>query len=527
MSPSTRLFEPGEIRPNAERAPFEVPPPLIPESAITHRLRADVVVVGAGFAGLAAAGSAAEAGAKVLLLEKCASPNSRGIAIASINSRQQQRANVKLDRDELVHELMRFAGYKNADQRVVSLWADHSGETMDWVEDIAARAGFETVEVPLTDQVRPGPFKYFPVVNMRLPSADGSAESPHRLLSKILTDHALSLGVEFHFSTPAVQLVRDQSGTIAAIIAKNADDEYVRIDVERGVILCAGDYGHNKDMMAKYAPHALKVLNSIYSPPVNTGDGHQMGLWVGAAMDEAPHCALIFDMGFPDSELPMPVPLTRQPFLNMNLRGERYVNEDLPYAYTCNADMQQPDGVKWAIWDEKWETDTSRFQTLYCKQMTAPMHQPKLVEALLKSGVIRKADTLEELVRLMGVPESVALATIKRYNDLARGGKDLDFGKAADCLSTIEQPPFYAAKLAASLLVTLGGLRINSELQVLDTSLEPIPGLYAAGNTSGSFFGHDYPINISGVSHGRALTFGRLAGIGAASRTLATSTVNA
>lgn len=99
-----------------------------------------------------------------------------------------------------------------------------------------------------------------------------------------------------------------------------------------------------------------------------------------------------------------------------------------------------------------------------------------------------------------------------RYNELAKKGKDEDFGKIAFRLSTLEKPPFYAAKLSAALLCNITGLRINTKMQVLDKETNPIPGLYAAGNDSGSFFAYSYPQMFGGLALGRTATFARLAG---------------
>jgi fumarate reductase flavoprotein subunit len=105
---------------------------------------------------------------------------------------------------------------------------------------------------------------------------------------------------------------------------------------------------------------------------------------------------------------------------------------------------------------------------------------------------------------------------VKRYNEQAERGEDIDFGKHPDRLTTLEKPLFYAAQITAVYLVILGGLKINPRLQVLDTKGDVIPGLYAAGNVSGSFFGSQYPTTVPGLSHSRAWTFGRLAGLNAA-----------
>ena len=116
----------------------------------------------------------------------------------------------------------------------------------------------------------------------------------------------------------------------------------------------------------------------------------------------------------------------------------------------------------------------------------------------------------------MAVPVETFKATVARYNELARNGKNLDFGKHSDRLTTIEKPPFYAAKLRLMFPAIVGGLKVNPRLQVLDTETKVIPGLYAAGNASGNFFSNDYPCTGPDLSHSWAFMFGRLAALHAA-----------
>ncbi|MDD5703113.1 MAG: FAD-binding protein [Dehalococcoidales bacterium] len=139
-----------------------------------------------------------------------------------------------------------------------------------------------------------------------------------------------------------------------------------------------------------------------------------------------------------------------------------------------------------------------------------------MVEALEKGNVLT-ASTIGDLAKKMKVPVKTFKATVARYNELASSGKDLDFGKHSDRLTTLSKPPYYACQMETRFLVILSGLQVNTRLQVLDTRGEAIPGLYAAGNVSGSFFGGNaYSTTTPGVTHSRAWTFGCLAGKNAA-----------
>ncbi len=240
-------------------------------------------------------------------------------------------------------------------------------------------------------------------------------------------------------------------------------------------------------------------------------------------MEEGPHACVFEDGGGKHLESPAThagVGFVRLPWLNVNMLGQRYFKEDIAFVFVCNANMNQPDHSSWVVWDNNWEAETKKlgvYEGRAGKSIYSSFHRttPELYQKLIQEGAIIKADTLEELVGKMGVPSAAFIATVKRYNELAELGQDLDYGKNPAWMLAIETPPFYAARTGAALLVTLGGLKINTRLQVLDTNLNVIPGLYAAGNVSGGFFSNDYPCNIPGLTHGRAFTFGRLAGLNA------------
>lgn len=509
--------------PEAGQPGFMQPPKPIADSEIKETVDTDVVVCGAGKAGLCAAIAAAQAGARVVLLEKGDFTGFRGMEYGAVGSRNQKQIGADIDRDEVVNEIMRWGGYK-ADQRVVSLWADHSGETMDWIEDMGKELGIGAKPVAVERQTINGTFfKYYPAVACEfIPNEDAKAQEPkltfptQQALRYILETKIKQLGVDLRFRTPAEQLVRKDQGRVTGVIAKG-EAGYIKFNASKGVVLCTGDYGNDPEMLKYYIPSSENIYGITYPNKQNTGDGHKMGLWVGAAMDEGPHAPMYFDQGL-DGMPPgyKPVPLTRQPWLGINVLGERFANEDLPYGYVSNSMLRQPGSMKWVIWDAKWPEEVERFGYIVCKEMQPPLHQPKEIEELISKGIILSANTLDELIAQMKVPADTCKATIARYNELAKMKKDLDFGKRPECLTTIEKAPFYATRLATTLLVTLGGLQVNEKLQVLDNDNKVIPGLYAAGNTSGNFFYYDYPINVCGVSHGRALTFGRLAGMSVA-----------
>jgi fumarate reductase flavoprotein subunit len=491
----------------SERAGFELPPPPIPPRDIREIITADVVVVGAGISGLTAALSAAEAGARTVLLEKGDNFHHRGLHNAALASRLQKQAGIKIDRDRLIYTIMEFAAYRN-DQRLIKLWADNCDQVMDWLIDMAEAAG---VKVVLDTTTKPWYFPNYPIIHVFLPDRQES-------LGQMLLDNGRACGVDVRFETPAVRLLREGNGRVTGVIARNKAGDYVQFNAG-AIVICTGDYGNNREMVERYIRPEAVDLKVVYEPSVNTGDGHKMGMWVGAAIDEPPHCAMLWDFAF-FSHTGL-FNLARQPWLYVNSNGQRFMNEDLPYGYESNQILQQPDRFAWAVWDAKYEQEVPKMQSQCCKNMGPPTYlwNPSQLEEALENGNVLTAATITELAEKMRATAETLRCTVERYNELARGGIDLDFGKHPDRLTTLEKPPYYACNMEVRRMVILSGLKINTRLQVLDKERNAIPGLYAAGNTSGSFFGDVYPTTVPGLTHSRAWTFGRLAGLNAAAET--------
>jgi fumarate reductase flavoprotein subunit len=477
------------------------------EEDIYKTIMADVVVVGSGIAGLTAALSAAEAGVKTILLEKGPTYNVRGLHNAAISSRLQKQAGIKIDKDQVISSIMESGAYRG-DQRLVKLWADNCDKVMDWLLDMADAAKIQVVLDPTT---KPWYFPNYPLIHIFMPERQVT-------LAKMLQSNARRLGVDFHYETPAVRLLREGKGRVTGVMAKNPHGDYLQFNARQAVILCTGDYGGNRQMYEKYFNWGdMSSLECAYEGGLNTGDGHQMGMEIGAVMDDTPHCAMLFDWTVWSKEGLFN--LARQPWLYVNLNGERFMNEDLPWGYECNQLLRQPHGKAWSIWDAKYNQEIPIMRSQCCKNMGPPTYlwNPNQLDEALANGNVLTAPTIEELGQKMEVPVETFRSTVARYNRLAQNRQDLDFGKHPDRLTTIEKPLFYACKMEVRYMVILSGLKVNTMLQVLDIEGKVIPGLFAAGNVSGSFFGGNvYPTTTPGLTHSRAWTFGRLAGLNAA-----------
>lgn len=238
-----------------------------------------------------------------------------------------------------------------------------------------------------------------------------------------------------------------------------------------------------------------------------------MAMQVGAVMELAPHAPMDHVVG------PF-LPMGMDAFLRVNIDGERYENEDVPGQSMANSLFRQPEWKFWQVFDAKWPGEVTKMGIGLGKIIVGDEAQKQALQEKIERGMCLQADTIGELATKMKVPVETFKKTITRYNELARDGKDLDFGKRPDRLTTVEKPPFYAGSGSPVFLAALGGMNVNPNLQAMDMDRKVIPGLYLAGNTAGGFFANDYPTMVAGLSHGRALTFGFVAGRNAVSETI-------
>lgn len=479
---------------------FEIPPPAIPVGDIKQTVIADVVVVGLGMAGIPAAISAAEAGVKVAALEKQESVNAMGSQdIGMIGTKWHKAHGMTWTPEvtnEAIRELMKWGGNR-IDQRLLRIWVNRSPEDWDWLTAMTDPAG-----INWQPRIWPPPE---PWDNSRenykqYPTAASISTSEFSRMLNILADKAKSLGTALHFGTTAKQLIKTQN-RVTGVIAQNKNGDYIQFNANKGIILCTGDYGHNTEMLEKYVPHVAFRKHSI--KPTSMGEGHQMAMWIGAQMEPTPHAPMCHAMGFGL--------LGNTAFLHVNRFGERFQNEDVSGQAWNDQVEKQPGMFAWQIIDSNWKERLPYMSIGHGSMVSADDGSM----SMLKNAI--SANTIEELAAKMSIPVETLKVTVERYNKMAYAGIDTDFAKPSHRLFPIDKPPFYAGKAGtAAMLVVMGGLLCNADLQAHDADFNVIRGLYLAGNTMGRRFAVSYPTTCPGISNGLALTHGRYAGLKAA-----------
>lgn len=504
---------------------WEKPVKPIPASKIRKTVAADVVVIGAGLSGLVAALSAAEQGAKVHLVEKNKSWAARGGHITAFDSKLQQEMGIKVDYRQVIRDWVAWAQGR-VNEKLLWDFAKKSGACMDWMTNIGTKHG---LQVTMWEGYYKGPdYTEYPVTHIfHEEGADlsylyGNSKGIGNVtILPVLEKEAMAAGVTISYKTPAVQILKDGSGNIAGLIA-GKPGKYVKINAKK-VIIATGDYASNNEMKERFSPFSLSADAQIYFPnKCNTGDGMIMAMQAGGAMQRhEPHAAVIH----------LEAGAASYGFLHVNANGQRFKNEDVnTQSKSCTKELE-PGGIAWTIYDRDWATqvkeqvDGNIAGGLFYGQMWQPWGngwnqevEEMTQEAHIKDGKVLVANTIEELAKKMDVPVEGLKASVNRYNELYKQQDDPDYGKRKELLTPIANPPFYAGKLASTLLTMCGGLRTDSSLQVLKENDEPIEGLYVVGAAQGEFFANDYPTICPGIGHGRCLTFGRMAGILAAGK---------
>ena len=465
----------------------------------------DVIVVGGGAAGLAAAITAAENGAEVTILEKANTTGgcaNMAMGLLGVETKLQKERLIGITREQAYEKFMDYTHWRS-DAKLVKKYIDLSAGTIEWLQDMG-------VEFALPSKYFPGSEATWHIVQ---PKSGKPGLRAAATMIKAMTERAEELRVKIMLETPVKELIKED-GEIIGVVAKDKEGD---LEIFGGaVIITTGGFGDSPEFIEKYTPYEWGKDLYSYRIPGLTGDGIQMAWDAGAGKDYM-DMELVFFAPNTGGYAPIELPF-RQPNVFVNLDGQRFYNEAVVEnpVFSVNAISRQKNRVAFSIVDDKImkKYEEKGFDLINVVTSSMDMNDFKQeMEEHLKNGseVFYVADSLAELAEKTGINKEGLVASIKAYNDMCQLG-DNDFNKELKYMTPLDGSKFYALKFAPSAYGSLGGIRINDMTEVVDDNINAIPGLYAAGTDANSVCNPDYVFVLPGNTLGFAVNSGRMAG---------------
>jgi len=476
----------------------------------------DLIAVGAGGAGLAAAVTVAEAGKKAIILDRLRVTGGASVfakGLFATQSHIQKKEGVETDPDKIFLQHMEYTHYLS-NARLVRAIIDKSADTIKWLED------------------RGTVYRGVPPLYPGAPRTWHTTKLEGKGITKGLTARAKELGIPIHFRTRARKLIIE-GGKIAGVIADDKDGNTVQY---RGktVVIASGGFANNEDMMRKYTGAGEPTIQMAFGQVGKEGDGVKMA-WEAGAAEEGTH---VIQRGLAGvlkkkevlTEAPTKsqfdkhiTAILKQPTFWVNANGERFFNEsEFSFAHIGNAMSKQPYQILFNMFDDDYRKMMEEEGIEVGLGVFAPRGTkiPNVAEALQASIEKDEAwicDTIEQLCEKTGMNLEVLKASMDEYNGFCDKGRDALFAKNPKFMKPIRKAPFYAIKGHPTHVGTLGGIKINHNCEVIKKSsktfLDVIPGLYAAGNVAGGMYSDTYDASHTlGLTLAFAYNSGRIAG---------------
>jgi len=480
-----------------------------------YDVETDVIVVGYGAAGAAAAITAHDNGASVIILDKMSIPGG--------NSRVSV-ANMAIPEDsEKFAQYLKTITFATTEPEIIDTFAEGVMELKDWIATMGgelmrfnwpeASYSYNSPDVTFPSLLGGEDIKRWHVKQTETTPEPTGGDRLWHLLAKQVE----SRGIKVMLSTPATALIQDQKGEIVGVIAES-ERKSISIGARRGVVLTCGGFENNETLKRdSLSPKPMLFLGN----PSNTGDGIRMVQKVGAALWHMGTTACNIGFKAPEYEAAFFVNFLAPGFIYVDKYGKRFVDEGSIDSHAYGISLSEFDTKRceyrhvpfYVIFDEeiRRRSPISWATCGYSKVIEKYNWSPDN-SAEVKKGWIIRARTIAELAKRISADESTLENTIAKYNEYCRVGKDADFGRPKDRLKAIEGPPYYAMQLWPALLNTQGGPRRDKEARVLDPDDNPIPRLFAAGEF-GSIWGFLYQ---TATNMDEALVFGQIAGRNAA-----------
>lgn len=441
-------------------------------------MQADIVVIGAGGAGMTAAIQAVQDGAtNVVILEKMPivggnTTRSTG-GLNAADTQYQEEEGIEDSVDLFVEDTMK-GGKELNNEDLVRFMAENSADAVDWVNEIGG------------DLSVVGMFGGASVKRIHRPT-DTSAVGP--MLVKALSAKVEELNIPVLLETTATQIMLDGDGKVASVKAKDKDGSELTINCA-AVVLATGGFGANNEMVISYQPGLAGFGTTNQSGA--TGDGIRMAEEIGAAlvdMDQIQTHPTVH----PDTQTMYTEGVRGNGAILVNLDGKRFVNELETRDVVSAAILEQPEGYCYMIFDQDVRESLSA------------------IESYIKKGIVTEADTIEELAEMIDINPEALADTMRTYAEYQQSGTDEEFGRA-DMALPLTASKFYAAVCAPAIHHTMGGVKIDTTTAVLKEDNTAIPGLFAAGEVTGGVHGAN---RLGGNAVTDIVVFGRQAGTAA------------
>lgn len=472
--------------------------------------------------------------AKVVLLEKAAGVSGAGTMAGVMfadHSSLQKEAGKEVDTQWLYDQYITDSNY-NANAALVTKVISESSATVEWLMENGVR-------LTLLDAGYGAQYNHKGMPTTAHGYADGGSAAIQTLHQRIE-----ELGGQVLYETPGEELLFDAQGKVAGVAARKADGTTLNIHA-KSVILATGGFGGNKEMMEEY--FGEKAGTGLVGTA--TGDGLKMA-WSAGAAEHGSHVAQWFGMkydGAKSKEMPNGTgrltELVRNPLLFVDKYGNRFGNEEEAYESAALGTMMYnlPDAKMYIVLDQGIVDDVAekgladvfvdRWAHFYgqgvsyvengktvdldasTENLRTPRDYTEALEEAVAAGLAYKADSIEELEQTLGMDHLTE--TVNTYNQLCADQNDTQYHKDAHFLYAVDEGPYYVVETALRCLGTLGGVKINEQMQAVDEANKPIDNLYVVGADAGGMYGNSY-VMFEGGTLGFAYISGRVAGENAA-----------
>ena len=436
-----------------------------------EELTTDIVIIGAGGAGMTAAINATQAGKDVILVEMM--PYAGGNttkATGGMNAAEthyQKEQGIEDTVEQFIEDTMK-GGHDINDRDLVTVMAENSAAGIDWLDSIGAPLPKISFSGGATNQRIHAP-------------EDGSGVGAY--LVTALLKKMDELGIKVMYNTKATDLL-SLEGTVNGILAES-DDTYYTIH-SKAVILATGGFGNNQEMIVRYREDLEGTVTT--SAPGIMGDGIVMAQAVGADLVDIDQIQL-----HPTVEQKTSMLITESVrgdgAILVNQDGKRFTDELLTRDKVSAAELAQPGSYAYIIFDQKLREGL------------------KATEKYISTGITVQGDTIEDLAAAIEVDPATLADTLANWNKCVADKNDAEFGRTTGMDNDLSTPPYYAIKIAPGIHHTMGGVHIDTGAHVIDLNGNVIPGLFAAGEVVGGVHGGN---RLGGNAVADIVVFGRI-----------------